>query len=1060
LIEPEEADFFQELQAFLQNKEYWVVRLRLYGWRDSEIAEMLEVSQREVSRLRRRSLEKLRQRFLPQEPAKYAGAPAEAPASAKPPPMSAEEEANELVRRLYVRLGLISNDLSSPQHRNWDEFERLLFGSEEETHEEIREPFNHNIPAGEVFSAQEETHAWERLTKLLASEESSEVGAFPEAGMWANASRSQRPAEEATDLPTAPFVPADDKALPVLPGYKILEQSGWPKQGGMGVVWRARELQFQRLVAIKVMKEGDSADRHRVRLFLDEARITAQLAHPSIVPVHAMGRLPDGRPYYAMKLVEGKTLAEILLGPSDIASRRMELLQVFARVCEALAFAHRKGVVNLDLKPSNIMVGAHNEVQVIDWGIAKLLDESEGQPGISESRAFAYRKGVFHRDLKPRNVLVGTAGEELGTDWGLAELLDQRGDQRRVAGTWPYMPPEQANARMEEVDRRSDVFGLGAILCAILTGKPPYADPAPEVVMRQAGEGNLVDAYMRLEKCGADKELIDLARACLSANPKDRPRDASVVEKRLTDYLASVEERLRQAERDRIAAEVRAKEAWRRRLWGGGSAGLCLLVVLSVAGIIAWREHAATQKHLADTLDGAFTAAMSGDLDAAEKAIAEVERAGASTGQVRILRGGIALHRGQSLEAIRNLEQAVQLLPKSVAARGMLAAAYAYDGRWDLYDQTIREMEQLTPSTPEDFLFKGYAEAQLEPERGLRTIQLAFDRRPMWSIALLLRAEVRAFVAQDTDNSEEAEGAVQDAKYAKELLRNNPAALWVSLEAHLAKAGVHEHRGEPKQQEAELELAGKDADALKPYTTPPHMLPEAVVYRWMYFREVGKAEEILDELAQASETDHLYVTFCYVLTLYRRGQPGDLEKALGVLEKKHRTYSDRLKPFVLAEHDYPDKHDWPARAIKAYEDFAEWSKDGAAVEDTQTVLCLLGKREDAVKESKALLAQPERFYTLRREPILRCLRYNAGELSAAELLRSAGSSRWDQCLAHYNIAMTKLADGDRAGAKKHFDMAVNTKATGWGEYDMSWVFQHRLAKDPNWPPWIPKKPEK
>jgi hypothetical protein len=323
------------------------------------------------------------------------------------------------------------------------------------------------------------------------------------------------------------------------------------------------------------------------------------------------------------------------------------------------------------------------------------------------------------------------------------------------------------------------------------------------------------------------------------------------------------------------------------------------------------------------------------------------------------------------------------------------------------------------------------------------------------SIALLLRAEVRAMVAQDTDDLDEAERAVQDAKYAKELLRNNPAAIWVSLEAHLAKAGVHEHLGEMAQRNAELKLAGNDADALKPFTA----LPEAVAFRWEYFREVGKEEEVLEELREASKnTEHVYVTSCCALALYRRGQPGDLEEALRVLERRRGTYTDRLLPFVLAELDYPNKqHDWPARALKAYEDFAARTQDGAAIMDTQAVLCLLGRKGDAVKASKALLGQPERFYTLRSEPILRCVRYNAGKLSADKLLQDAGRSQWDQCLAHYNIAMTKLAEGDRKGAQEHFDKAVKTRASGWGEYDMSWVFQARLAKDPTWPRWIPER---
>jgi tetratricopeptide (TPR) repeat protein len=477
-----------------------------------------------------------------------------------------------------------------------------------------------------------------------------------------------------------------------------------------------------------------------------------------------------------------------------------------------------------------------------------------------------------------------------------------------------------------------------------------------------------------------------------------------------------------------------------------------VLSLLAVLAVVVINERA-KKTHLADVIDKALTAAMGGDLDDAEQAIAEAELAGASTGQVRMLRGQIALHRGKSQEAREHLEQAVRLLPKSVAAWGMLAAAHADDGHWERYDKAVKEMEQLTPSTPEDFLFKGYAEAYLEPELGLQTINQAFDRRPMMRIAHLLRAEVRAMLAQDTDDLAEAKGAVKDADYARELLHDNPTALWVSLEAHVAKAGVHEHREETKQRQAELELAGKDADALKRFPA----LPEAVVYRWTYFREVDREEEVLDELRRASrDTDHVSANSACALALYRRAKPGDFEEALSVLENRHGTYNynDRLLPFVLAEHDYRNKHDWPAGARKAAEDFAATSQDMAAVMDTQSVLCLLGQKKDAVKASKTLLEQEDRFYTLRREPILRCVRYNAGELTEDELLQGAGRSRWDQCLAHYNIAMTKLAEGDRQGAKEHFNEAVKTRAWGWGEYDLSWVFRDRL-EDPKWPPWIP-----
>jgi serine/threonine protein kinase len=805
-------------------------------------------------------------------------------------------------------------------------------------------------------------------------------------------------------------------------------------RGGMAEVWRCYDEVLQRELAMKFLKEKylTHADFSAFcRRFEREARVLGELQHPSIVPIYDSGTLPDRRPFFVMKLVKGHTLAQLLEehGPGA------RWLGVFAAVCQAVAYAHSVGVIHRDLKPSNVMVGAFGEVQVMDLGLAKVLPWS----GILRSGPRAVWPTSFEEPENATETYV------------IPDECDDHTRPNSVMGTLEFMPPEQAQGLACEADERSDVFGLGAFLCAILTGKPPYVSDSKEVVERLARNADLTGAHARLETCGADANLIKLAKHCLAKEPDQRPQNAGEVATAVRTYLAEVEQRMHQAERDRAAAEARGKEARRRMRWVAASAGLFLSLLL-VTALFAWRESEMHQKLLAATINRALTAAMIGDLGTAEKETADAEQAGASAGEVHMLRGQIALHRGESRKAREHLEEAVRLLPKKVAAWGMLAAAHADDGHWERYDTAMRKMEQLTPSTPEDFLFKGYAEAQLEPERGLRTIQQAFDRRPAMGVAFLLRAEVRAFVAQDTDDLEAAEGAVQDARYAKELLPNNPAAIWVSLEAHLAKAGVHEHRNQPEQRRAERELAGKDADALKPFTA----LPEAVVFRWIYFREVGEEEKVLDELREASKnTEHMYVTSCCALALYRRG---DLQEAFDVLDRRRGTYTDRLLPFVLAELDYPDKHNWPARALKTYEEYANRTQDGAAVMDAQSALRLLGMKDEAVKAGKALLEQKDRFYTLRREPIVRCARYNAGKLKADELLQLAGRSQWDRCLAHYSVAMTKLAEGDRDGARKHFDEAVKTGASGWGEYDLSWVFRDRLDKDPNWPPRIAKKP--
>ena len=146
--------------------------------------------------------------------------------------------------------------------------------------------------------------------------------------------------------------------------------------GGMGDVWLGRDRRLKRPVAVKVVQERWTGNQNVVRRFVEEAQLTSQLQHPAIPPVYEMGQLPDGRPYFCMKVVRGRTLASLLekrSGPDDDLPR---LLTIFEQVCQAVAYAHSKSVIHRDLKPANVMVGAFGEVQVMDWGLAKVLGQA------------------------------------------------------------------------------------------------------------------------------------------------------------------------------------------------------------------------------------------------------------------------------------------------------------------------------------------------------------------------------------------------------------------------------------------------------------------------------------------------------------------------------------------------------------------------------------------------------------------------------------------------------------------------------------------------------------
>ncbi|HKB35019.1 MAG TPA: serine/threonine-protein kinase, partial [Gemmataceae bacterium] len=316
-------------------------------------------------------------------------------------------------------------------------------------------------------------------------------------------------------------------------------------------------------VAVKVLlKEHQDTPELRQR-FIAEGRITGQLQHPGVVPVYGLGRLADGRPYFTMKLVKGRTLEELLAERGRPEQDRPRLLKVFEQVCQALAYAHAQGVIHRDLKPANVMVGAFGEVQVMDWGLAKVLSPAQAD---TASRPPSDGGGVLHT---PRDTSGGDT--QAGT----------------VLGTPGYMAPEQARGEVDTLDARCDVFGLGAILCSILTGQPPFVGGNHEERMHRAARGDLADAFARLDACGADAELAALARRCLAPWREDRPANAEVLAAQLTSYLESVEVRLRRAELERAQAEVKTAEVRKRQRVQLGLAGALLLLVVG-GGLGAW----------------------------------------------------------------------------------------------------------------------------------------------------------------------------------------------------------------------------------------------------------------------------------------------------------------------------------------------------------------------------------------------------------------------------------------------------------------------------------------
>jgi serine/threonine protein kinase len=268
--------------------------------------------------------------------------------------------------------------------------------------------------------------------------------------------------------------------------YTVTTEIG---RGGMGTVYAATDTLLGREVAIKVSNTvATAALEHRLAA---EARVLATLEHPGIVPVHDVGRLADGRLFYVMKRVHGRTLTEYIRHHGDLA----EGLKIFERICEAVAFAHARRILHRDLKPDNVMVGSFGEVMVMDWGVAKTLSAVE----------------------EPRAILpepIAAESERTTTSPGT------------VLGTHGFMPPEQARGEMNTLDERADVYGLGAILLALLTNREQPITPDTTASAALAGSTSIA------------RPLQSICALALAESPADRYPSATALGEDVGRYRA------------------------------------------------------------------------------------------------------------------------------------------------------------------------------------------------------------------------------------------------------------------------------------------------------------------------------------------------------------------------------------------------------------------------------------------------------------------------------------------------------------------------------------------
>jgi serine/threonine-protein kinase len=332
-------------------------------------------------------------------------------------------------------------------------------------------------------------------------------------------------------------------------------------KGGLGAVFVALDEELHREVALKEIQERHAHHPENRRRFLLEAEVTGALEHPGIVPVYGLGVYPDGRPFYAMRFIRGRSLDQAIKEFHDEGSSARpagerilalrELLGRFVAVCNAVAYAHSRGVLHRDLKPANIMLGPYGETLVVDWGLAKVADQPDAAAGDDALI-----------QLPSAQTVAPTAGG-------------------RVLGTPQYMSPEQASGRLDEMGPASDVYSLGATLFQLLTGKSPFPADNIQEVLRRVREGDLVPP--RQVKPSVPAALDAVCRKAMAHKPKDRYASAQDLAQEVECWLADEPVR---AYREPLPARL---GRWARRHRALTAAAAALLLTAAVGlGVGLW----------------------------------------------------------------------------------------------------------------------------------------------------------------------------------------------------------------------------------------------------------------------------------------------------------------------------------------------------------------------------------------------------------------------------------------------------------------------------------------
>ncbi len=871
-----------------------------------------------------------------------------------------------------------------------------------------------------------------------------------------------------------------DDSIPLeLGDFQIIRELG---QGVMGVVYEAQQNSQNRRVALKALSHGLGLTTGGIRRFRQELEAASRLQHSSIVPVYSFGEL-GLVPYYEMQLVEGPSLERVIrrLRVQQVAARHAQAEgggELFSTECPDWAI---RSLLAPTSDPAEWTTSAAQEPATESRSSAVTTKPIQFEQlasklaDVADALAYAHDQGVHHRNLKPSNLLLSPDGRWMVVDFGLARSLEQPGMtlSGEFLGLPHYLPPEQISreqhpvgrlpldqhpTKHHPVDHRADIYALGVVLYELSTLHKPFDGETRESVCARI----LHDEALPLTRLDPDIPQ-DLETICMKAMEKD-PNQRYQTAGQLAGDLR------RFAKHQGITAQrvslLRQSTRWYRRHWAISAAIMLTLVAIGFSTISVFRQIESAKvvatERLTRGISSTSLVCMSGDEAAAQRKIEEADRLGAEPWVLNMLIGQLKLFSGHPTDAMAILERALRLNPDSIEAQALLEVALQSAGRSkeaQVLEAQLWSAAQIASEdrlTIRDQLLLGSWISRQDPRLGLAMAERANEaaNRAESTLARLYLAQARGRFVQDTGDPTSAETAAREAQLAREMLRTNSFAYLVELQTLSLAEVTFRTAGhdfpEPLQVQAQETLESIQ-----------NLFPDSQANALSWFWQ-GRILEDPDLRLQAFQkaidllsARKAEVPGClrqvYAMELYLHDELPLARQELQSLQASGSDFCEILTVILTAEDQ--------SNLQVAQETLNRLPPNsGIAALHRPLGLLMLGQPA-AARELYQQLNPALGIPTYRNGWYQRLLAYCTGTLSAEDLLtdlKKSPSSNLDRNQAHFFVAMRLLSEGRRNAAKEHFEECLLAGVFTSREYQTSRTLLKKLETNSDWPAWIPK----